>query len=213
MKATTATALGAIALVSLLMSSTSARADLIHWSYNWSRFPGDILPDNPASGGKITLTDESLKSAIGDSDIVATNIRTFSKAPDDKPDTYTNKAYTLSLFLLDQASNIGGTINFNGIINGMVSTNSSNLTNAFTSPVTQTIILGNDKYIATLGQFTPPGPPGAVNSGSVSAHVAVTVEILSKVPEPATMTLASVGVALLLLARYRTQRPFPLKPA
>jgi hypothetical protein len=212
MKATSAT-FAAIALAALLTSSNCARADLIHWSYNWSRFPGNILPDNPASGGKITLTDESLKTAIGDSDIVATNIRTFSTSPDDKPDTYTNKSYTLSLFLLDQASNIGGTVNFNGIINGTVSANSSNLTNVFTSSTTQTIILGGDKYIATLGQFTPPGPPSASNSGSVSAHVAVTVEILSRVPEPATVTLASVGMALLLLARYRNQRPFPLKPA
>src|SRR5436190_14856895 len=95
----TPTALGALALAALLTTTDCARADLIHWSYNWSRFPGEILPDNPATGGKITLTDESLKSAVGDSDIVATNIRTSSTAPDGTPDHYTNKAYTLSLFL------------------------------------------------------------------------------------------------------------------
>src|SRR5262245_15654266 len=68
---TTPAALGALALTALLTMTDRARADLIHWSYNWSRFPGEIKPDNPATGGKITLTDESLKSAVGDSDIVA----------------------------------------------------------------------------------------------------------------------------------------------
>src|SRR5258708_5736297 len=57
----TPAALGAVALVTLLTTTAGARADLIHWSYNWSRFPGEILPDVPNSGGKITLTDESLK--------------------------------------------------------------------------------------------------------------------------------------------------------
>src|SRR5262245_56434838 len=83
-----------IALLTLLAGAPRARADQILWNYNWSRSPGVLQADAPGTG-YITLTDESLKSAIGDSDIVATNLRTYSTATDANPDVFTAKPYTL----------------------------------------------------------------------------------------------------------------------
>src|SRR5262245_29764714 len=94
---------GALALISVLASGAGARADLISWSSNWARAPAAIPADSPGTGG-LTLTDESTHQATGNSDIVATNIRTFSSAPASAPDKITNGAYKLSLFLQDDAS-------------------------------------------------------------------------------------------------------------
>src|SRR5437588_594905 len=66
---------GVAALALLLAAGPGARADWIAWSYNWSRSPAEVLADNPATGGKITLTDESQHTVIGDSDVVAANLQ------------------------------------------------------------------------------------------------------------------------------------------
>ena len=75
--------LGGLALALLFALPTSGRADLIAWSYNWSRSPSEIHADAPGTG-KITLTDESQHNAVGDSDVVATNIRTFQRCAADQ---------------------------------------------------------------------------------------------------------------------------------
>src|SRR4051812_33083706 len=96
-------ALGGMALALLLAAATNLRAELIHWSYNWSRTPSEIHADPPGTG-YITLSDEKLHTASGNSDIVATNLLTYSKADVNHPETFTNKQYTLALFLQDNAS-------------------------------------------------------------------------------------------------------------
>src|SRR5204862_3058902 len=64
--------LAGVALTFLLVGHQTARADFIPWNYNWSRSPSEIHADAPGTG-HIALTDESLKTAVGSSDIVATN--------------------------------------------------------------------------------------------------------------------------------------------
>ena len=81
-----------LALASLFALPPSVRADLIPWTYNWSRSPTDILADAPGTG-YISLTDESLRTAVGNSDIVATNLHTFSTATDANPDVFTARPY------------------------------------------------------------------------------------------------------------------------
>ena len=97
--------------------------------------------DAPGTG-YIHLTDEPLREAAGESDIVATNIKVFSTAPLRTPDTFTNKAYTLTLFLLDVESGLGNTLTFNGIFNGSISRFSANVDNQFVGDTTQELIFG-----------------------------------------------------------------------
>jgi hypothetical protein len=195
--------LGGAAVVLLLALGGTARADLIFWTYNWSRSPANVMADSPGTS-YISLTDESAHQAVGDSDIVATNIRAFSTAPPTNPDSFTAKPYTLSLFLMDQASGMSGTITFNGQFDGTMSALNSNITNTFTNAVTQSLVLGSNLYTATIGNYTPPGPTGSTNSGSISAHATVRVEsLLTDVPEPSTLALAGLALPLLGVAAWR----------
>jgi hypothetical protein len=195
--------LGGAAIVLLLTLSGSARADLILWTYNWSRSPATVMADSPGTS-YISLTDESPHLAVGDTDVVATNIRAFSTAPPTNPDHFTAKPYTLSLFLQDQASGSSGMMSFDGLFNGTMSALNSNITNMFTNAITQTLILGTNQYTATIGNYTPPGPTGSSNAGSISAHATVTVEsLLNDVPEPSTLALAGLALPILGIAAWR----------
>jgi len=194
--------LAGLALMSLLLLAQPGRADLIPWMYNWSRSPTDILADAPGTG-HIALTDESIKSAAGDSDIVATNLRTFSTAQADNPDVFTAKAYTLSLFLQDVTSGASEVVSFTGQIDGTLTATSSNLANTFTGVTTKSVVLGDNRYTVTIGPYSPPGVPGSANAGSISAHAAVLVVPL---PEPGSLTLTGVGLFVLGVARWRLRR-------
>jgi hypothetical protein len=205
MRHTPATLCGA-ALLLLLTFSGSARADLIYWSYSWSRSPSQVPADSPGTG-YIALTDEGLKNAVGNTDIVATNIKVHSTAPPSAPDKFTNAPYTLSLYLMDQASGVNGTLAFTGIFNGTISALNSNIANAFTGLVTQTLILGDNKYTVTIGPYVPPGPPASTSSGSIGTHATVKVEsIISEMPEPSTLILATAALPLLSLAVWSRLR-------
>jgi hypothetical protein len=194
--------LAGVALALLLAPIQTARADFIPWMYNWSRSPADIHADAPGTG-YITLTDESLKTAVGDTDIVATNLRTFSTATRGHPDVFTAKGYTLGLFLQDVASGQSTTLTFTGQIDGTLSATSANLKNTFTGLTTQTVVLGDNRYTVTIGPYSPPGIPGAANAGSIAAHASVVVESL---PEPGSLALSGMAAFVLGLARWQARR-------
>jgi hypothetical protein len=198
-------ALAGVALSALLVFVPGARADIIPWQYNWSRSPSEIHADAPGTG-YITLTDESLKSAVGNSDIVATNLRTFSKATPTNPDVFTAKSYSLSLYLLDTESGKSTTFTFTGQISGTLTAMSSNLANTFTGVTMRTMVLGDNRYTVTIGPYSPPGIPGSANAGSISAHASVLVEHISNTPEPGTLALAGVAGFVLGVARWRSRR-------
>jgi hypothetical protein len=198
----------AAALALLLAMAPAARADWIPWTYSWSNSPQTILADNATGGGSISLTNEPTLSAVGNTDIVATNIRTYSVAPSSAPDTFTNKAYALSLNLTDSASGQSGTAVFTGVFNGTLTANSSNITNTFTGPTTAVLDLGSNQYTVTLTAYTPPGPTGSVNAGAIGAHATVVVQpihVVEQTPEPSSLLLAAFGIPL-ALRRFRRAR-------
>jgi hypothetical protein len=201
----------AAALVVILTMATTARADWIAWTYSWSNSPQTIQADNPSSGGSIALTNEPTLSAVGNTDIVATNIRTYSTAPGSAPDTFTNKAYALTLNLTDSASGQSGAAVFTGVFNGTLTATSANITNTFTSPTTAYLDLGDNQYTVTLTAYTPPGPTGSVNAGAIGAHAVVTVaHIVEATPEPTALLLAGIGIPLALLRfKRRSSRQAP----
>jgi len=208
MKRHTLSLFGAV-LAGLFLGNGTARAELVHWTYNWGRAPVALAADGAGTGG-VTLTDESSHEATGSSDVVATNIRTFSSAPSKTPDTFTNKAYTLSLNLTDDASKKTTTLNFAGALSGTVSANSANLKNQFTGMTSQTVKLGDNTYVVMIGPYAPPGPPTASNAGTISAHILVNERPdapppppdngggnpppVHETPEPSSMLLAALGL-------------------
>jgi hypothetical protein len=195
-------ALGGLTWILLLIAAADARAELIQWSYNWSRSPADVHADSPGTG-YVSLTDEGMKSASGNSFLVATNLQAHSTAPISDPDVFTNKTYTLSLFLQDQDSQKSGTVTFTGEFNGTLTAESSNIKNTFVGQTTQTLVLGDHLYTVTIGPYTPPGPTGALNVGSIAARAEVSVSTIFHLPEPSSGALALFAVCGWLIGRRR----------
>lgn len=195
--------LAGVSLVLLLAFVPKAHADLIPWAYNWSRSPSEIHADAPGTG-RITLSDESEHSAVGNSDIVATNLKTFSTAADAHPDIFTAKPYATTLTLTDLTSGTTGSLTFTGLLSGQLTASSSNIANTYTGLTTQQLILGNTVFTVSIGSYTPPGPPDSTNLGSIGAHTTVTVSHITPVefmPEPGTLTLSLLGMAAFGIGR------------
>jgi len=203
------------ALALLLIFGAGARASLIPpnqivWTYNFSPGAPAVLADgNPSAG--VTFTNEPTKTAVGSSDIVATNLRIFSTATAVSPDTVTgnNGKYTLSLTL---SANDGNgphtqTLTFKGKLTGGLSAENANVANMFTDSGPKTAILGTYSFSVQLVAYTPPGPPDQANAGSISAHVTVSnIGTGNLAPEPSTMLLSGFGLTFLGGAAWRKRR-------
>src|SRR5262249_24884960 len=125
---------------------------------------------------------------------------------------------SLNLFLKDDASGESTTLTFGGKFNGTLTAFNANIKNTFTGETSQTVHLGDHDYTVTMTAYAPPGPPTAVNAGSITAHVGVDEPVdpppsdgggattpppTSDAPEPSTMALASLGLSVLGIVRWR----------
>src|SRR5262249_29657880 len=160
---------GTAALALILFFATDVRADLIPWMYNWSRWPSELHADAPGTG-YITLTDEALKTVVGDSDLVATNLRAVSTAPPTAPDVFANAWRRGAAHSRGLAAGDDVALTLTGVLNGTVTAQSSTVKNTFTGLTTQSIVLGGNLYTATITSYTPPGVPGAANPVAIGAH-------------------------------------------
>lgn len=201
-----------IALVLLFLTNTSARADLI-WGYNWEPSTGKVY-SNGGGSGYLKLTDEPAKTATGSSNTVVTNIQAVSTAPYNTPDLFNKAPVSFSLQLQDLASKATDTLTFSGSFSGIISGNYANVQFASKSPMSETVTLGGNKYTVTLGNYTPPGPPGVVNSGSLNAFVTLAPASggggggggISSTPEPATLSLACLAFPFVGFCGWRKLR-------
>jgi len=199
------------ALALLLMAGAGARAsvppDSIAWTYNFNPAVPAVLADgNPGAG--VTFTNEPTKTAVGSSDIVATNLRVFSTATAGTPDTLagsTNYALTLVLTVNDGGPHTAS-LTFTGKLGGAFSAESANVTNTFLDAGPKTVSLGSYDFTVSLIAYTPPGPPDQSNAGSMSAHVSVTTTQTADLPEPSTMLLSGLGLTFLGGAAWRKRR-------
>ncbi|MFO0930462.1 MAG: PEP-CTERM sorting domain-containing protein [Gemmataceae bacterium] len=201
------------ALALVLVAGTGARAaiippDSIQWTYNFTPGAPAVLADgNPAAG--VTFTNEPTKSAVGSSDIVATNLRVFSSTTAAAPDALvSNGAYSLAMTLTmtEGLTTYTQTLNFAGKLTGKFSAENANVANLFTSPGPVTVTLGSYNFTVSLIAYTPPGPPDQSNAGSISAHVSVSSLTPAGVPEPSTMLLSGLGLSFLGGAAWRKRR-------
>jgi len=191
------------ALASLLLLTSTACADPIPWTFAWSRSPNDLAADAPGTG-HIQLTADGPTRAVGDSDVVATNLYTHSTATSPGKDAFTAKAYTLTLTLTDLPSGASTTLTFSGKLDGWITAESSHLRNTFTGTTAYEVKLGSNQYTVTIGPYTPPSVPQARNAGSIGAQVTVVDSgIVQQLPEPGTLVLAGLGVSLFLASRKR----------
>jgi hypothetical protein len=193
------------ALALLLLSSPSAQAGLIPWTYDWNAGPAAVT----AGGGSISMTNETSQIAFGNTNVVATNLKVISTADPNTPDTFSSGGghYSLAVDLTDNASHHSTTLFFTGQLQGNFSQFSSNVTNTFFSPTTQSVQLGNTNFTVTVNSFTPPGPPSSGNLGSIGAYVQVSPAVrIASIPEPGSITLAGIGLCLVGLGASRRRK-------
>lgn len=195
------------ALLLVAVAPTPARAGVIYWDYSWHRDPIAVAADAPGTGG-VSFTNQGAQLAANSSDVVATNLRVFSSAPDTRPDKLVNNgAYALTITLHDAASGAKGTLTFTGKLSGTFSLDSSVISNAFTGATTQSLTLGTHLYTVTIVPYAPPGPPSSFNAGSIGAAVEVSDAVhVQDVPEPSALALCGVGGGLLALVTWRRFR-------
>jgi hypothetical protein len=194
----------------LLFSAISAHAGFVGYDYSWYPSSLVVAADSGGTGG-VSMTLQALQHADGSSDVVATNLRTFSSADRGSPDVITKGEYSLTMNLTDSASSQSGSVTFKGYFSGAFSTTSSNVANTFTGETTMTLKLGGHVFTITIGPYAPPGPPSASNAGTISAHVAVDEDNGGgdgggdggHAPEPSTLVLSFLGASFLGVASWR----------
>jgi hypothetical protein len=192
------------AFILVLCAALDAHAAFIPWSYNWS--PGSAFVSATTGTGRIDTSNEPLGHAVGTTDVVITNLKTESSSPRSNPDVYSNAPFSASMTIVDGLNGLHATVSFAGVFNGKISSGSSDVEFRLTSPRTETVVLGNDMYTITFNRYSPPGPPSAVNTGSMSAHVKVTSAAAASAPEPSSALLACLGATFLGLASWRRWR-------
>lgn len=196
-----------IAFALLLLAHTSARADLIQWGYNWT--PSTARISATQGTGYLKLTNTPSNTASGSSNTVVTNIATYSTAPRSSPDQFSSTPVAYTLQLTDSASKASGSLTFSGHFSGTISGTSAHVHLAFPSPETQSLTLGGNTYTVSMGTYTPPGPPGASNVGSLNATISVSPgsgTISSSTPEPSALMLAGLALPWLGLCGWRKRR-------
>jgi hypothetical protein len=181
------------------LAASPVRADLMpSFSYSWDQTPATLAADSGGTGS-ISLSVGS-GTATAPSTIVAANLSVISSALAPTMDTYTNKAYQLTLTLTDAASGKAGNFVFNGVLNGTANTTSSNFTNEYVGLTKITDHIGAYNY--TVQILAPVVPPitGGITEGGISAQVTVAPAsgpVTQSTPEPSSLILAGLGLPLL----------------
>ncbi len=184
------------ALASLLLAAASARAEQVSWSYSWSSSPAAVTSDD-GTLGTVTFNPQSGGPLLGSHDsgpgILAATLD--ASGPASGTATFTNRGYGMTLHLTDNASGATGDLTFGGALSGTLGS-AYKLTNSFTAPITQSITLGGNQYIATIGLFQAPlpGTPGQLGA-NVTVNGSGQTTPVTQTPEPSSLVLVAVGLS------------------
>jgi hypothetical protein len=222
-------------LAALLLAGTSARAADIPWSFNWtpagpslsvnaSDPPGTLRLASNTAGSYMLVTNEPGGTAAGNSTSVLTNLRIFSNAPPvtlGSPNFSSSSPVTFTLALKDTNSGMVHNFLYTVLFGGYINSRAAAVTAAFQGSTSFTNVqIGQNLYTINNPSFTPPGPPGAANAGSIAVQVSVTPAsggkpppVIPGAPEPSTMALSCVGLSFLGLAGWRKRRQAALQLA
>src|SRR5262249_35928692 len=134
------------------------------------------------------------------------NLFTYNLAWSQGPGTisFQNAPYSLRTSLTDVGSNTTGVLNFTGVFNGLADEGShlSTMTTTFNSPLTQSLVLGGNRYTVSVIPHNPllhwhPQPDNPVNkfSGTIDAQVNISpAGSPAATPEPSCLVLAGMGL-------------------
>jgi len=211
---------GAVAAV---LFSGTVQAAPVPWKFDWTPVTNPASPPGPTAtvlsdvaSSYATITNEPGRVVNTDHTfITATNITVTSDAETGFPDEFTQHGnVTFILKLTDINSGLPPvTFNFTGTFNttdpldpSTVSSESSDLqfTPTGTQDVTQ--VIGMNEYHIKFKSYTPPGPPGSGNKGSIAYRVTVRNLDIQKAPEPTTMLLAGIGASFMSFSAWRKRR-------
>ena len=220
--------LPAMLVVGFLLCDNTARAEYMNWSYHWSIGSGRVL-----ASGTGTVSQALGQPGTGATRILAAAVTTNSDATTSNPDRF-HSYFDLTLHLTDRATHQSGTLTFQGLISGTLTSNSAHLTESFRTPI-EHIKVGNHIYYVELpSHFTllPPGspvvrdyyasiwvenvppPPTSLPqvmtaSMMLSGASIAPVGHIGPVPEPSSLVLICLGVVLLSCAAVRRCRLDP----
>ena len=195
-----------------------ARADSIDFSYTWTVLPGPVFTGtNPESGngmstgsvvvtaapaGTSTATLNSLSPAF----IAGAEITTTSSATG-LPDSFSTP-FQLQLELTDTLSGQSTTMLFSGTIAGELTATTSTLTSTFTSPASQSAVLGGREYFVAVDPMLANLPiPGSPTPALINATVVVNDREggdtpIQETPEPGTLLLGAAALGGLAVRRW-----------
>jgi PEP-CTERM motif len=219
----------AFACTLALTAAGASRADTIYW-YNWVRNPVSLPTvqqnhPNLAGTGGINLLDlnSSAVQAENDTGNPAADVQSISSATsankDLIPTTGGHYTLTLTLYAQDPAlhpNTASGQVSFAGQLQGTVTALSSNLTDAILSSTDGTgthvgqnsakVQVGNTLFTITYSGFAEPGPSNEKSYGAISFHISVAPAIDGQSPEPSSIVLGCLGLALLGGVAWRVRR-------
>jgi len=190
------------AVVALGLAASSAQASPVQWAYNWTTTTPQVFATDPFSG-YVQLNMQPAGTAMGSAAIGAAGFQSFSTASVTNPADFSKAPFNLTLQIHDNNNGLNGTLNFTGVMNGKLDSNRSGINVKYTTPMTQSVTLGNDTFTVRLQTF-PPGAPGSIVGGGVTADVHVGQ--VNQTPEPSTLALAGLGVTGLGLGWLKRRR-------
>jgi len=208
----------------LLLVPAAARADFYsNWSFSWNFnaippnaagfVPADsgAAPSGTATGGAQFAAQSG---ATGSSTIPVALVSTTSSATT-TPDSFQGTAFSFGVTITDNANNASGTLTFDGVLNGKLTTTSSTAFATFAldpnSPASLT--LNGHTYTVMingeLGQGSGLPAPGGQKLLDATVNVNPAggpPPPVQSVPEPSAFALAGVAVAALGLAGWWRRR-------
>jgi hypothetical protein len=164
------------------------------------------------------LNGASVDLMVGSARVRLLNLQTYNDhALRDGPH-FENVHYTIMMQLFKDGQH--GDLMFSGLLSGAVHypSQTSTVTSTFLGPISQSILLGSDRFTVTLAPFPPlqwvpfPNPPDSellaqgYFGGTMDAQVDVASAGVAESPEPSTLALAGVGLGLAAAVTWRRRR-------